>query len=148
MGECLIVKNGGGSVSYTRQQSLTTTQKQQAKDNIAAMGKWVLLWTNASPSSSFAAQTISIDLSGYDFIAVLFERGGVYLAAVDGNEYFSTWANTWNGGATITNRSITAQSIGVVFADAHEAAFPGPSYSVKNTLSIPWAICGIKGVQY
>lgn len=29
-----------------------------------------LLWENASPTSSFAAQTVSVDLNGYDMVAV------------------------------------------------------------------------------
>lgn len=33
---------------------------------------WQLLWENASPTSEFAAQTISIDLSNYDFIIIGF----------------------------------------------------------------------------
>ena len=33
-------------------------------------GSWTSLWTNSSPSASFAAQTIPLDLSGYSVIAI------------------------------------------------------------------------------
>lgn len=33
-------------------------------------GGWTSLWTNSAPSSSFAAQTIPLDLSGYSVIAI------------------------------------------------------------------------------
>ena len=33
-------------------------------------GGWTSLWTNSSPSASFAAQTIPLDLSGYSVIAI------------------------------------------------------------------------------
>lgn len=33
-------------------------------------GSWTSLWTNSNPSSSFSAQTIPLDLSGYSVIAI------------------------------------------------------------------------------
>ena len=36
--------------------------------------KPILLWTNPSPSSSFSAQTLNIDLTGYDYL--IFEIKG------------------------------------------------------------------------
>ena len=36
----------------------------------AGSAKKVLLWENPSPSSAFAAQTVSVDASGFDFIGI------------------------------------------------------------------------------
>ena len=33
-------------------------------------GSWTLLWTNSAPSSTFAAQTVPLDLSAYSVIAI------------------------------------------------------------------------------
>lgn len=42
-------------------------------------GAWAdLLWENASPTSDFAAQTISVDLSKYSFVLAEFTRAGAY----------------------------------------------------------------------
>ena len=53
-----------GIVHYDQAQTLTDAQKAQARSNIQAAGKWTLLWTNPSPTSSFSAQTASCDLTG------------------------------------------------------------------------------------
>lgn len=57
-------------VSYAQAQSLTDAQQEQARENIGA--DWVLLWTNASPTSNFAAQTISLNLSAYKFVCIAY----------------------------------------------------------------------------
>lgn len=59
-----------GFVSYAQAQSLTAAQKTQARDNIGA--NWDLLWENASPTSQFAAQTISVDYSAYERIMIFY----------------------------------------------------------------------------
>ena len=43
---------------------------EEALENLGAMGKWELLWENASPSSAFGEQTIPLDLSEYDFVVI------------------------------------------------------------------------------
>ena len=39
-------------------------------DDVKANRFFVPLWSNSSPTSSFTAQTISIDLSAYDWFAI------------------------------------------------------------------------------
>ena len=60
------------AVSYAEAQTLTTAQKKQARDNIGA--DWTLMWQNASPTSAFAAQTVSISLSDYDDVLIVYRR--------------------------------------------------------------------------
>ena len=49
---------------------------KQAYDK-AVSSSWKLLWTNASPSSDFAAQTLTISgLSGYNLFCIIYRRAG------------------------------------------------------------------------
>ena len=34
-------------------------------------GTWTTLWTNSDPTSNFAAQTVSVDLSSYTWVAIV-----------------------------------------------------------------------------
>lgn len=58
-----------GFVSYAEAQTLTEAQKAQARSNIGA--NMDLLWTNASPSSTFAEQNVTLDLSNYFSVFIL-----------------------------------------------------------------------------
>lgn len=58
-----------GYVSYAEAQTLTDAEKAQARENIGA--DWVLLWQNASPTSPFGTQTISVDLSDYSELKLI-----------------------------------------------------------------------------
>lgn len=105
-----------------------------------------LLWENASPTSAFAAQTIALDLSGYD---------AVYIEAVR-----STNSNVISGNTTIPvgglsgylmgttdqlamiRREVKATKTGVVVS-AHQSA----NSSTGTSNEIPYRIYGIKGVS-
>ena len=41
-------------------------------DDVGAMSKMTLLWTNASPTSTFSGQTVQIDLSTYSHVFIVF----------------------------------------------------------------------------
>ena len=105
-----------------------------------------LLWTNASPGSSFAAQTIPLDLSGYNIIAV----SSYYLAS----NQIETWSFCTVGATGWMyhfvnyrqRRNITATISSVIFGDGQEAAQTG-NLSTNNNAMIPYKIFGIKGVQ-
>lgn len=105
-----------------------------------------LLWTNASPSSSFAAQTISLDLSEYSIIAIASSY------AVD--NMIETWSFC-SVGATgwlyhfvnyRQRRDISATASSVIFGNGQEAAQTG-NLGTNNNVMIPYKIFGIKGVQ-
>lgn len=58
-------------VSFSEDQtSRTDAEKAQARVNIGAEKSWTLVWTNASPTSSFASQDVLIDLSAYSEVRV------------------------------------------------------------------------------
>jgi len=43
-----------------------------ARTNLGVSPKWQTLWTNSSPTSSFAGQTVTLSSSDYDYLLVLF----------------------------------------------------------------------------
>lgn len=105
-----------------------------------------LLWTNASPGSSFAGQTIPLDLSGYSMIAI----ASFYAV----NNMIETWSFCTVG---VTGwlyhfvnyrqrRNITATASSVIFGNGEEAAQTG-NLGTNNSVMIPYKIFGIKGVQ-
>lgn len=105
-----------------------------------------LLWENPSPSASFAPQTIEIDLSKYQIIAIEYWRPS-------DNQYYgisacrvgkkSRLAQIWIGGnafGLITRQyDVNSESVKFYQATAHSA---GTSETVNNTL-VPMRIYGI-----
>ena len=120
------------------------------------IGFMTLLWTNASPSSSFAAQTVSLDLSGYDAVFVISNlmTTGENNTGVFVRKGLATETNIVMYGAivaasamTVQRRGVTATDTGVVFSDAKlKAATSNSAGSTENSRCIPLYIYGIKGV--
>lgn len=109
-----------------------------------------LLWENASPASEFAAQTIALDLSGYDSVQVEFEESwqtitsrinvGKY-GGVDqiGDIYRDVAAYFY-----VAHRDISVTTTGVSFSDRlYKYANEQWSRTDNNGL-IPFRIYGIK----
>lgn len=114
-------------------------------DDVGAMSEWTLLWTNASPSSSFAAQTVQLNLSGYDMVGVFgyndVNDGGVMAFAPVGESGALFFMYNYR-----QRRYFAVSSAGVQFKDGYSGALNN-SLSVSNTSAIPFYIYGIKGVQ-
>ena len=102
-----------------------------------------LLWENPSPTASFATQTITVDLSAYDLIAVDFLMvnnasthcwsvlgvTGLQQRCIDGQQ----------GSLNITTRNVTPSSSGVLFGSGYLSATQNDIYM------IPQKIYGIGG---
>ena len=107
--------------------------------------KLVPLWTNSSPTSSFAAQSVSVDLSPYDWFAIEYRYSATSLSfmplamfEVDENPHLLSVAND------TSNRT---GGRGFTYSIANQAiAFGGASYngSATNNSTVPIAIYGIK----
>lgn len=120
------------------------------------IGFMTLLWTNASPTSNFAAQTVSLDLSGYDAVFVISNlmTTGENNTGVFVRKGLATETNIVMYGAivaasamTVQRRGVTATDTGVVFSDAKlKAATSTSAGSKENSRCIPLYIYGIKGV--
>lgn len=131
-------------------------------DDVGAMSAWELLWTNASPSSAFGAQTVSLDLSGYDQVLIKVRFGtssGMFENAYmkhlcDIGETTTIYAfnvpntSSRNMGLIVAVRNANISSSGIVFsAGLTKAANITGNPSTDNSACIPYAIYGIKGIQ-
>lgn len=117
-------------------------------DSIGAMPTWEILWTNASPTSDFAAQTISLSLSDYDQIQIWFRP-----IASESDEFFA-FAKVGSSirmafpRYTIERRKVDVTTTGVEFYPAYYlTSYGGSSESLLNAYMIPVRIYGIKGVN-
>ena len=131
----------GGTEGQVLMKSSGTDYATEWKLPLSIVGP---LWTNASPTSAFAAQTIALDLSGYDAI-ILVNRHWTnnslcrsHYIPIDGNTYGCPVQNYVGGWA---GRTCTATASGVVFDSG-----VGTSGNDNNG-GIPLAIYGIKGIQ-
>lgn len=102
-----------------------------------------LLWENPSPTSAFAAQVVTVDLSQYDIIAIdylmvnnatvhcysLLGVNGLTQRSIDGQQ----------GSSNITTRDATPSATGVVFANGYLSA------TQNNIYMIPYRIYGVGG---
>ena len=117
-----------------------------------------LLWENASPTSSFTAQTISVNILGYDAILVDFNVAADHSLS---SAYFADRNRveksiiTENGVLRATHARYTSDAVYVVmrdfkpYFDTNTIAFElGYQNGVeKPRMMIPYKIYGIKGVQ-
>ena len=107
-------------------------------------GAYNKLWANASPRSSFAAQTISVNGVGYDQYCIVFCRSTT-------TYFYSSVTFPVSGGSTMslyfgdanygTHRDVTG-------SDEYSIVFGGATLNGQknqNNNLIPYAIYGIKG---
>lgn len=114
-----------------------------------------LLWQNASPSSDFAAQTITLDLSQIDVVKIIYKA-----IATSNNEH--TFETSVNSSSTIINflntahaaavqastRDLTINSNEIIFANCVNKQITSTSAALTlNSRLIPVRIYGIKGVS-
>ena len=102
-----------------------------------------LLWTNASPTSRFNEQTISLDLSGYSAVEVEMREG----TNADVRMVFKVNKGTTVRGLLMYNvrqtRNITVTDTGVKFAGGNAGQY-NASMSSSNDALIPVRIWGVK----
>ena len=143
----------GGTAGQVLMKSSATDYADEWADisEAGAMSKWTLLWTNASPSSAFAAQTISLDLSGYDAVLIEFYavRTRQYLRTAVGLKGVQSYLESSLGGY-VGLRGFTPSDSGVAFAAGEYVAYFGQSGNFIDAWAdacTPVRIYGIKGVN-
>ena len=126
------------------------------KVNAASNSPSGLLWTNETPDAVFADQTISLDLSGYDFVFVKFQNRN---DAVDSKHKYTEYQvlnidNTQSAIKMISTkasgdqynltRNVTVSSTGVTFSGGSVGGHPSLSIS---KICIPLEIYGLKDIS-
>ena len=107
-----------------------------------------LLWTNASPTSDFAAQTIlsGIDLSIYDMIEVVFHNGETFVGwAETGKTFYMSRIGNVGGGSFMKGeeRNLTINpTSGIVFTGATTKVANTNTATADNTKLKPYKIYG------
>ena len=100
------------------------------------------LWENASPTSAFAAQTVSLDLSGYDYVIIdavanvqnwIITQSFVFARNKDANILIPSTGS-------LHSRDIHTKNNGIQFDGGNSGQ------SAINQSCVPIRICGIKGV--
>ena len=118
-----------------------------------------LLWTNSAPTSTFAAQTVVIDLSDCKFVLIEYSQDYGFITSTvmfpvptitpsPGYSAYNVYMNLhWVGSQfTIFQRRCSITAAGIVFEDVTEftAYNTSLSTSTNNNLGIPKRIWGIK----
>lgn len=135
------------------QTPINADNLNKIEEGIAANSP-VLLWTNASPTSAFEGQTISLDLSGYDAVEIEFRKNtSVNLLYYEkckigwNADVQSMWNIDISSNATVVYRSFTVSESGITFANSVYKSSPfGTTVGNNNNYMIPYKIYGIKGV--
>ena len=111
-----------------------------------------LLWENASTTSDFAEQTITLDLSPYDIIAVLGDGVHAFISHpfTAGKEgVMSNWV-AWGTGLSYQHScrlvAVSADGAGLAFGPGRLIRQSTGSVENNNTVAKPQKIYGIKGV--
>lgn len=129
--------------------------------NNGAWSKWQKkmfiekLWENASPdSTTFAAQTIKMDLKGYDLIMIenteqniVYRQSLIFRNIVGKTSQLTGFANRTNSSTIpLFTRTFDVKEDGIVFNNNYFKYFPNNAATVNNAYLIPQTIYGIKGV--
>ena len=106
-------------------------------------GGMTLLWKNASPTSNFATQTISLDLSEYQLVAIeyRFKTDIANMQVIIGKVGATVILDVISSGGYVGIRAAITSETGVKFNNAH--------YNGNDNVTgyiVPTAIYGIKGV--
>jgi hypothetical protein len=137
-GQPVTFGGASGEISITENGTHDVKKYAIANVNVAP----VLLWTNASPTSAFAAQSVLVNAEDYDgflievqFITTRSDVKVVYLVPVGGSFYMSAFNSN-----TFALRPLTATS-------AESLSFGGATLgtaTTNNSYVIPTRIWGVK----
>lgn len=116
--------------------------------SIPTMGGTKMLWTNQSPGASFGAQTVALDLTGYDAVLVVLKNStttDTYASMVCVKEIQSNIVcQKESDSGVVASRGVLPSDTGVQFLSGRITnAFAG-TRRADNSYGIPYQIYGIK----
>lgn len=132
-------------------KALTTSTNKKTEIN--------LLWTNPNPTSSFAAQKVSLDLSGYDMIEIVsYSRigqdtnyngytSGKFLKGKAGNISNACFIGASIDYIYLMSRPFSSNNTGITFEKGSTLYTNSNSHTAtvtSNSSIIPYQIYGIK----
>lgn len=145
-------------VNYIDNSTIITAQNlNDIQDNVINLQNEIpnklsmeLLWENASPTSSFAAQTIALDYSQFDRIKIeadlLPDYKAVLMCEVKAeNEIGCEFL--YGGASAVFSRRCILNANGLEVQDGYQTPYSTVTPQQNDTIYIPWRIYGIKGVK-
>ena len=118
-----------------------------ATSKLRAEIKRFLLWTNPNPQNAFNAQTVSLDLSGFAAVEVIFRTG---TGAKDRYTLPTVRVDIGNTGVIFnttaynSERRFTVNTTGIAFTNALYYASYGNWSGTNTSALIPYKIYGIR----
>lgn len=129
---------------------------KDARKNLGLSGAvtTTLLWTNPNTSVVFNAQTIELDLSGYDSVEIeyLNGRSAIQLVGADTKKVIknrlvslTAWQNAYGDSyITLISRTVVATDTGVEFRAGYSKRVNDAEATESNGSIVPVKIYGIK----
>lgn len=111
-----------------------------------------LLWTNPNPTSSFPAQTVQIDLSGYDAVIVdaNYTSSSYAVSVIVFKDHLDIQMNAvtnlqTTGSVGYGNRNVSMTSTGVTFSGGYtKSASSTGAATADNARLVPQSIYGLR----
>lgn len=156
----VVSGGGGGGTTITVDDSLSTESENPVQNKVITnalndkQSRLVLLWTNPSPSTAFASQTISKDLTNYDLFYIKFkEQAGssgssefffIYSKTTGDNNTTARWVSRTGSNIFFNTRSFQIKNTGFTFWDGQRNTQGSSSATTNNAYMVPWEIYGLK----
>ena len=147
-----LTSNSSTDALSALQGKLLNEQHQALLESVRETTTKDLLWENASPASAFAAQTVSLDLSEYDAVEIIYSyyanstldyRATVRIGkSAELNTICNITATT--AASFNTTRQCSVKNTGVTFTGGGYKYVNTTSYTAADTYSVPFVIYGIR----
>ena len=132
---------------------LDARQGKALKDELNTAQRYTLMYTNAATASAYPAQTVTLDLSGYQSVVIEYFTSGSQVGDIYRAEVTTGRRTMLQGALLMWNnlvygiRFVDTTSANIVFGDGYARNYDTPSIgNVDNQYCVPYRIWGVKGV--